>query len=112
MEELLTDTDPQENEFVEAFLADVAVQEAKCFDRIFLRFCLLNGVKQDIGKIDFDKTPLRPNFIGYYYNGPIPKSTHQRHFLMSRDLIIKDGEDLPVLNITFNRSLIDEENEN
>ncbi len=110
--ELLTDTNPNESDFTRAFLADVQVQEAKCFDRIFLRFCLLNGLKQDISKIDFEDNPQRPNFIGYYYNGTIPKSNHQRHFLMSRDLIIKPGEELPVLNIVFNRSLIDETKEN
>lgn len=105
---LLTDTDPNNSDYVQAFLKDVAVQEAQCFDRIFLHFALLNGIKQDITKIDFDDNPARPNYVGYYYNGVVPKSTHQRHFLMSRDLIIKPGETLPVLNIVFNASLIDE----
>lgn len=110
--ELLTDTNPNESETIKAFLADVQIKEAQCFDRIFLRFALLNGIKQDIIKIDFDDNPQRPNYVGYYYNGTIPKSTHQRHFLMSRDLIMKQGEELPVLNIVFNASLIDETQEN
>ena len=110
--ELLTDTNPNESEFVKQFLNDVKVKEAECFDRVFTRFCLLNGVKIDIAKIDFESHPQRPNFTAYYYRGIIPKSNLQRHFLMSRDLIEKPGEYLPVLNITFNANLIDEKNEN
>lgn len=108
----LSKKDVEKDAFIRKFLEDIKIQELKCFDRVFLRFCLLNGIKQDINKIEFDHNPARPNYVGYYYRGLIPKSNHERHFLMYRELITKPGEDLPVLNIVFNQSLIDESKEN
>lgn len=106
--ELLKDENPAENPEIRAFLNDVKIKEAEAFNRIFLRFCLMNGIPQDISKIETREFAGRPNYWEYYFLGKIPKHSGQLHFLMSRELKMVEGEFLPVLRIAFNKDLIDE----
>jgi hypothetical protein len=72
---------------------------------------LLNGVAYDISKIEVYTHPGRDNFGEYFYMGKVLKGPGTRHFLMSRDLTMVEGEELPVLNIIFNHDLLDESKE-
>lgn len=110
--QLLKDENPADNPLVQKFLKDVLLKEEEAFNRIFTRFCLLNGVRFDLAKINtVTRGPVAPNLVEYYYIGKIPKGTGEIHFLMSRNLAMVPGEDLPVLNITFNADLLDETKE-
>lgn len=110
--ELLKDEDPLETEAVKQFLKGVLVKEEEAFNRIYTRSCLMNGVVFDLSKIHTTpKYEERPNYGEYYYLGPVLKGTGTKHFLMSRDIVMVDGEELPVLNIVFNADLLDETKE-
>lgn len=114
--ELLKDTNPHENPTVKAFLNDVLITEQKAFDRVFTRFCLLNGLRFETALLNIETSypfPNQPNYGAYYYKGnTLYDKTIKSHFLMSRDLIMVEGQDLPVLDIKWNVELLDETKEN
>lgn len=114
--ELLTDTNPNETPAVKAFLNDVLIAEQKAFDRVFTRFCLVNGLRFENALLNIETTfpfPEQPNYGAYYYKGnTLNDKTVKRHFLMSRDLIMIEGKELPTLEIKWNVNLIDESKEN
>lgn len=113
--ELLQDTNPIDNPAVRAFLNDVLTAEQKAFDRVFTRFCLLNGLKFEIAFMKIETSypyPQKPNYGEYYFLGnTLNDKTVKRHFLMSRDLVLADGESIPSLIIKWNDDLLDESKE-
>lgn len=114
--EILQDTNPNESPIVKAFLNDVLIAEQKAFDRVFHRFCLLNGLRFETALLQIETTfpfPNQPNYGAYYYKGSTLKDkTVRSHFLMSRDLVIVEGQQLPSLEIKWNVDLLDETKEN
>lgn len=110
---VLKDEDPKANPQVKAFLDDVLKKEEEAFNRIFSRFCILNAVKFDVSKVETTRRyPEKPNYGEYYYIGYVLGNPASKHFLMSRDLVMVEGQELPVLNVTFNKNLLDESKEN
>lgn len=109
---LLQDANPHDNPTLKELLNEIQLKEAECFERVYKRFCWLNGVRFDLAKIEPQTFDLKPNKIDYYYMGPVPKAKGIKHFLMSRDLIMVKGQELPTLEIKWNMNLIDETKEN
>jgi len=95
---LQQDIDPSE-----AFLKMVALKEEEVLRATLTRFCLMKGGKISIDRVDFRTWDNRPNYIEYYYIGLVRGSTDQKHILMSRELKIVPGQELPVLEILFGK---------
>lgn len=113
--ELLKDDNPAENPAVKKFLNDVLLAEQKAFDRVFTRFCILNGLKFETAFLNIETAytnPEKPNYGEYHYKGnTLNDKTVKRHFLMSRDLILVPGNELPTLEVKWNFDLLDETKE-
>jgi hypothetical protein len=114
--DVLKDESAADNPAVKAFLNDVLIAEQKAFDRVFTRFCLLNGLKFETAFMSIETTyinPHRPNYGEYHFKGnTLNDKTVRRHFLMSRDLVMVEGQELPTLEIKWNVNLLDETIEN
>lgn len=114
--ELLKDENPADIPAVKAFLNDVLKKEQQAFDRVLIRFCLLNGLRPENAILSVETSkpyPVKPNYGEYYYLGnTLNDKTVKRHFLMSRDLVMVEGNDLPTLEIKWNVNLLDETKEN
>lgn len=106
--QLLQDTNPHDSPVLKEILNDIQIKEAECFQRVYKRFCWLHGLTFDLAKIDWQVLPNKPNLINYFYVGDVPKTKLKQHFLMSRDLVMVEGQELPVLEIKFNPALLDE----
>ena len=87
------DIDPNEE-----LLKQIELRETQCFEQVFTRFSILKAQVRDISCIEHREFADRPNYWEYYYvNGKFT------YMLMSRELKVID--DIPTLEITFNKEL-------
>lgn len=87
----------------ETFMKMVTSKEEEVLNAALTRFCIAKGGKIDISRVDFRTWDHRPNYIEYYYMGLVRNSKENKHILMSRELKIVQGQELPVLEILFGK---------
>lgn len=95
----------ENNPVIEAFLKWIAMKEEDVLHKTLIRFCLYKRGKIDIARVDFRTFEFegKPNYVEYYYMGKVFGSDERKHILMSRNLKIIPGQQLPVLEILFGK---------
>lgn len=99
------DENSENNPAIKEFLKWVAVTEEEVLYKTLTRFCIYRAAKIDISKIDFRvfEAQGKPNYCEYYYMGKVRGTDETKHLLMSRDLKVIPGQQLPVLEILFGK---------
>ena len=95
------ETNPQHEKLIAEITAWANNKEAECLDRVLNRLCWLKGWPVDIKHVNcVKKTGWPETYYELWY------TYKEQIFLMSRDFKIID--DKPVLEITFNKELLNE----
>jgi hypothetical protein len=95
----------ENNPIIKEFLKWVACKEEEVLHQTLMRFCLYRAAKVDIGRVDFRvfESQGKPNYCEYYYMGKVRGVDGSKHLLMSRDLKVIPGNEVPVLEILFGK---------